>query len=110
MINSKAGKLRSTYCVYLAKRPARSPISTSHRAAGAPQRWHFPACRAKALAMAEPISTRPPPQGGGCLIAAGLVLGPLAGMAVGQTSLGLVIGAAIGIAAAVLMAVRDRRR
>jgi hypothetical protein len=60
--------------------------------------------------MAEPISTRPPPQGGGCLIAAGLVLGPLAGMAVGQTSLGLVIGAAIGIAAAVLMAVRDRRR
>jgi hypothetical protein len=59
--------------------------------------------------MAEPVSTRPPPQGGGCLIAAGLVLGPLAGMALGQTSLGLLIGGGLGIAAAVLMAVRDRR-
>lgn len=49
-------------------------------------------------------------QGGGCLIAAGLIVGPAIGLMFGQTSLGLVVGLAIGIVGAVMVAVVDRRR
>ncbi len=52
---------------------------------------------------------RPPVQGGGCLIAAGLIFGPIVGLFFGQTSLGLVIGLGIGVLAAVAMMVADRR-
>lgn len=48
-------------------------------------------------------------RGGGCLVAAGLVLGPLAGMAFGQVSAGLVAGGLIGVVAAVLLYLADRR-
>lgn len=48
-------------------------------------------------------------QGGGCLIAAGLVVGPIVGLLVGQTSLGLLTGLAIGVIGAIVVAVRDRR-
>ena len=51
---------------------------------------------------------RPPQLGGGCLIAAGVLIGPVVGLFFGQTSLGLVIGLAIGVVAAVVMAVRGR--
>jgi hypothetical protein len=69
--------------------------------------------------MSEPINSatpdsnlpgRPPERGGGCLIAAGLVVGPVLGLMVGQTSAGLVIGGLVGIAAAIALAVADRRR
>lgn len=60
-----------------------------------------------------PSSSVPPPrnpqQAGGCLIAAGLIVGPIIGLAVGQTSAGLVAGGAIGAIAATVMAVRGRR-
>ena len=49
---------------------------------------------------------RKPPLGGGCLIAAGVLIGPVVGLFFGQTSLGLVIGLAIGIVAALVMALR----
>jgi hypothetical protein len=51
--------------------------------------------------------SRPPQQAGGCLIAAGLILGPIVGLAVGQVSIGLIAGFVIGVAAAIIMAVRD---
>ena len=55
-------------------------------------------------------TTRPPMRGGGCLVAAGLVIGPVVGLLFGQTSLGLVIGLGVGAAAAVLLTIADRRR
>jgi hypothetical protein len=53
---------------------------------------------------------RPPSRGGGCLIAAGLIIGPVLGLMVGQTSAGLVIGGVIGVAAAIALAFADSRR
>lgn len=52
---------------------------------------------------------RPPQRGGGILIAAGLVLGPIVGILIGETSAGLVGGLILGVIAAVVMAIRDRR-
>jgi hypothetical protein len=52
----------------------------------------------------------PPMRGGGCLIAAGLVFGPVIGLLFGQTSAGLVIGGLVGVVAAVVLTVLDRRR
>jgi hypothetical protein len=53
-------------------------------------------------------NSRPPQTAGGCLIAAGLIFGPIIGMAFGETSIGLVAGGVIGVLAAVAMAWRDR--
>jgi hypothetical protein len=53
---------------------------------------------------------RPPVRGGGCLIAAGLVIGPMLGLMVGQTSAGLVIGGLAGVAGAIALAIIDARR
>lgn len=55
-------------------------------------------------------SSPSPPRAGGFVIAAGILLGAIAGIAVGQPSLGLVIGAVFGLLAAVLMWLADRRR
>lgn len=52
-------------------------------------------------------SSRPPQQAGGCLIAAGLLIGPIVGLMFGQTSLGLIAGFAIGVIGAIVMALRD---
>lgn len=56
----------------------------------------------------RPPSSRPPQQAGGCLIAAGLIFGPIIGMAFGETSIGLVAGGVVGVIAAVAMAFRGR--
>jgi hypothetical protein len=59
-----------------------------------------------------PARPEPPPaprRAGGCLIAAGLLIGPIVGMFFNQTSLGLVIGFGLGIAAAVALALADKR-
>ena len=53
---------------------------------------------------------KPPRRGGGCLIAAGVLIGPVIGVMFGETSIGLVAGLAIGILAAVALAVADRKR
>lgn len=50
------------------------------------------------------------PKGGGCLIAAGLLLGPMVGVAIGQVSAGLVVGGLLGVAAALLLLLLDRQR
>ena len=62
--------------------------------------------------MPEPMpppTPRQPQQAGGCLIAAGLILGPIIGLAFGETSIGLVAGGLIGVVAAIVMAVMARR-
>lgn len=60
-------------------------------------------------AMAGQSSSRPPQRGGGILIAGGLVLGAIAGVAIGQPSLGFLAGLGLGCAAAIAMAIADRR-
>jgi hypothetical protein len=57
----------------------------------------------------DPATPKPPRLGGGCLIAAGLLLGPIVGLMFGQTSLGLVIGFGIGVALAIALTLYDRR-
>jgi hypothetical protein len=60
--------------------------------------------------LSDPQPLSPPPRrAGGCLIAAGLIFGPIIGLLFGQVSLGLVIGFGLGVAAAVAMALTDRR-
>lgn len=56
-------------------------------------------------------STPPPvgPRGGGCLIAMGLVFGPVAGLMLGQVSAGLLVGGALGVVAAVVLALIDKK-
>lgn len=56
-----------------------------------------------------PSEQPPTMRGGGCLVAAGLVLGPLVGLVFGQVSAGLVAGGVIGVVAAVLLYLADRR-
>lgn len=53
---------------------------------------------------------KPPRRGGGCLIAAGVLIGPVIGVMFGETSIGLVAGLAVGILAAVALAVADGKR
>lgn len=57
-----------------------------------------------------PAPKAPPRRAGGCLIAAGLVIGPVVGLWFGETSLGLVIGFGLGVASAVALAFVDNRR
>ncbi|WP_273462938.1 hypothetical protein [Sandarakinorhabdus limnophila] len=61
--------------------------------------------------MASPGSpvSRPPKRGGGIFIAFGLVAGAVGGMLAGQPSVGLLAGLGVGLLAAILLAVRDRR-
>ena len=65
--------------------------------------------------MADPDTSlsRPPAngprRGGGIFIAAGLVLGAIAGWASGEPSLGLIVGLGVGVLAAIVLAVGDRR-
>lgn len=59
--------------------------------------------------LPDPIFTpRPPQLGGGCLIAAGLMIGPVIGIFFGEVTLGLVVGGVIGVIAAVVLAVRRK--
>ncbi|MEI6486921.1 MAG: hypothetical protein WCO11_11720 [Sphingomonadales bacterium] len=61
--------------------------------------------------MADPVSplSRPPQRGGGVFVAFGLIGGAIAGVIVGQPSLGLLAGLGLGVAAAILIALADRR-
>ena len=64
-----------------------------------------------AVDPSEPVTPPPPtPRGGGCLIAAGLILGPVVGLMLGQVSAGLVAGGVLGVIAAIVMTLADRRR
>jgi hypothetical protein len=58
----------------------------------------------------DPSVPPPPRRAGGCLIAAGLLIGPVVGIFFGQVSLGLVIGFGIGVAGAIALALADKRR
>ena len=61
-----------------------------------------------AMSQNSPRS-RPPQRGGGIFIAGGLVLGVIGGTIAGQPSLGLLAGFGLGVGAAILLAVADRR-
>jgi len=58
----------------------------------------------------ENRTSRPPIRGGGCLIAAGLVLGPIIGLFFHQTSIGLMVGLGLGTVAAILLTIAERKR
>lgn len=58
--------------------------------------------------MATPSSRTP--MAGGFLLSITILVGAIVGVAKGQPSLGVVVGAAIGVALAVLIWLRDRTR
>ena len=53
---------------------------------------------------------RPEMRGGGCLVAAGLLVGTVVGVLFREGSIGLIAGFAVGVVGAVLLFVIDRRR
>lgn len=57
--------------------------------------------------MADPV--KQPRFGGGILIALSTLIGAVAGVALGQPSIGMLAGIAAGAALALLLWVRDRR-
>ena len=50
------------------------------------------------------------PRGGGAIIAGAIIAGVVTGILAGQPSIGFLAGAALGILAAILLYLRDRRR
>jgi hypothetical protein len=58
--------------------------------------------------QAQPMSEKRPSAAGGALIALGILAGAAIGFAIGQATPGLLIGTAIGVAAAVVIWMRDR--
>lgn len=59
--------------------------------------------------MSQPSPNRPP-RAAGSILALAIIAGALIGASVGQSSLGLVIGTAIGAGIAILFWLVDRRR
>ena len=59
--------------------------------------------------MATP-SPSPSPNAGGFLIAAAVVIGALIGTLLGQPTIGVLAGTATGVAAALIVWLRDRAR
>ncbi len=57
----------------------------------------------------SPKQQQPPGSAGGCLIAAGALIGPVIGLFMGQVTLGLLGGLAIGALGAIAMMVAQRR-
>ena len=49
-------------------------------------------------------------QGGGAILAGSIIAGVIGGIIAGQPSIGFLIGAGVGILAAALLWLRDRRR
>jgi len=49
------------------------------------------------------------PQAGGAIIAGCIIAGVVGGVIVGQSSIGFLVGAALGVSFAILMWLRDRR-
>ena len=52
---------------------------------------------------------RPPHRGGGVFVAFGLVGGAIVGILAGEPSLGLLSGLGLGVLAAIILVLRDRR-
>ena len=55
-------------------------------------------------------SSPPPARAGGFLIAAGFLIGALAGIVLGQPSIGFLAGGAAGILGALALWIADRKR
>ncbi len=62
------------------------------------------------MTIQSPPPSPPDRLGGGCLIAAGLLIGPVVGVFIGQVSAGLIVGGALGIVAAIILALYERRK
>jgi hypothetical protein len=60
--------------------------------------------------MTNPPPKPPAPRAAGALIAFGLIAGPIIGLLLGQTSLGLLIGFGLGVIIATLFWLADRKR
>ena len=82
----------------LARRPARP----------ATERWRTAAGHGRAARMARPSSRSP--LAGGFLIAVGVTVGVIAGIALRQPTQGFLVGLSSGIAMAVAVWLIDRRR
>ena len=52
----------------------------------------------------------PSPNAGGFLIAAAVVIGAIAGLLLGQPTIGILAGTALGVAGALIVWLRDRAR
>ncbi len=57
--------------------------------------------------MASPT---PSPKSGGVLIAGAVVIGAIAGVLLGQPTIGVLVGTALGVAGALIVWLRDRAR
>lgn len=60
--------------------------------------------------MDNPPSRSTGPAAGGCLLASGIMAGAIYGAVAGDATLAVLIGAAAGLVAAVMIFVIDRRR
>ena len=58
--------------------------------------------------MERPSNSRP--QAGGSILAASIIAGVVGGVIAGQPSIGFLVGTGLGIAIAVVLWLRDRRR
>jgi hypothetical protein len=55
-------------------------------------------------------SSSPSPRGGGALLAAGILLGLIVGAWLGEATLGVLAGTALGLATLLILWLADRRR
>ena len=62
------------------------------------------------VAWGAMANSSPEPNGGGCLIAATILAGAIVGVVLRQPTIGILAGAALGIAGALIVWARDRAR
>ena len=59
--------------------------------------------------MAGPVDPRSSSQAGGSIIAISIIAGVVGGVVAGEPSIGFLVGAAVGVALAVLWWLKDRK-
>ena len=62
------------------------------------------------MAWGAMASSTPSPNAGGFLIAGAILVGAIAGVALGQPTIGILAGTALGVAGALIVWLRDRAR
>jgi hypothetical protein len=64
----------------------------------------------RGVAWGGMAASPPPPHAGGFLIAAAVIIGAIAGVVLGQPTIGVLAGTTLGIAGALIVWARDRGR